>query len=112
MAIPYLLMGNIGEKGTYLRKDEGHFERQRIDLRSGRATRVDTAARRLHLESGDPISFDRLLIATGATPVRPPIPGMLLATRRAEPSSSNSLTMPASVTSTFVSAASRFIYRC
>jgi NADPH-dependent 2,4-dienoyl-CoA reductase/sulfur reductase-like enzyme len=76
MAIPYLLMGNIGEKGTYLRKDEGHFERQRIDLRSGRATRVDTAARRLHLESGDPISFDRLLIATGATPVRPPIPGM------------------------------------
>jgi len=76
MAIPYLLMGNIGEKGTYLRKDEGHFERQRIDLRSDRATRVDTTARRLHLESGDPISFDRLLIATGATPVRPPIPGM------------------------------------
>ena len=37
MAIPYLLMGNIGEEGTYLRKDKDHFARQRIELRTGRA---------------------------------------------------------------------------
>lgn len=32
MAIPYLLMGNIQEEGTYLRKDKQHFEKLGIDL--------------------------------------------------------------------------------
>jgi hypothetical protein len=27
MAIPYLLIGNIDEKGTYLRKQADHFDR-------------------------------------------------------------------------------------
>ena len=34
MAIPYLLMGDIGEEGTYLRKDKDHFAQQRIQLRT------------------------------------------------------------------------------
>jgi NADPH-dependent 2,4-dienoyl-CoA reductase/sulfur reductase-like enzyme len=76
MAIPYLLMGNIGEKGTYLRKDERHFETQRIELRTGKATTVATTARRVHLDDGTQLSFDCLLIATGASPIRAPIPGM------------------------------------
>lgn len=76
MAIPYLLMGNIGEQGTYLRKDAGHFERQRIERCAGKATKLDTTARLVHFENGNALAFDRLLIATGATPVRPPIPGM------------------------------------
>ena len=76
MAIPYLLMGNIDEQGTYLRKDPGHFERQRIDLRTGKATAVDTTARHVQFTDGSALPYDRLLIATGATPIRPPIPGM------------------------------------
>jgi NAD(P)H-nitrite reductase large subunit len=76
MAIPYLLMGNIGEQGTYLRKDKDHFGQQRIELRTGKATAVDTAGRRVRLDDGTTLSFDRLLIATGATPIRPPIRGM------------------------------------
>jgi len=75
MAIPYLLMGNIGEEGTYLRKDKDHFARQRIELRAGRARAVDADARRIHLDDGSVVPFDRLLIATGATPIRPPISG-------------------------------------
>ena len=76
MAIPYLLMGNIGEQGTYLRKDKDHFAHQRIQLRRGRARAVDTDARNVQLDDGSVLPFDRLLIATGATPVRPPIRGM------------------------------------
>ena len=76
MAIPYLLMGNIGEEGTYLRKDKDHFARQRIQLRTGRACAVDTDARHVRLDDGTVLPFDRLLIATGATPIRPPIRGM------------------------------------
>ena len=76
MAIPYLLMGNIGEEGTYLRKDKDHFARQRIQLRTGRARAVDADARQVRLDDGTVLPFDRLLIATGATPIRPPIRGM------------------------------------
>jgi NAD(P)H-nitrite reductase large subunit len=78
MAIPYLLMGQIEEPGTWLRKDPGHFERLGIALKAGRARSVDTKARAVKLESGESLAYDRLLIATGATPNRPPIPGIEL----------------------------------
>lgn len=76
MAIPYLLMGNIGEQGTYLRKEPDHLGRLRIQMLTGRATALDAAARSVSFEDGSTLSFDRLLIATGATPIRPPIRGM------------------------------------
>jgi NADPH-dependent 2,4-dienoyl-CoA reductase/sulfur reductase-like enzyme len=79
MAIPYLLMGNVGEEGTYLRHTPGHFERLRIELKRGRATRVDTAKREVMLDDGCVLPFGRLLIATGSHPVRPPIPGIATA---------------------------------
>jgi len=76
MAIPYLLIGNVGEGGTHLRHTTGHFESLRIELRRGRAKSIDTAARAVKLEDGNVIGFDRLLIATGSSPMRPPIPGI------------------------------------
>ncbi|HZQ62859.1 MAG TPA: FAD-dependent oxidoreductase, partial [Casimicrobiaceae bacterium] len=76
MAIPYLLMGDIREEGAYLRKDANHFERLRIALRTASATSVDTAARRVHLGDGSAVPFDRLLIATGAKPIKPAIAGI------------------------------------
>jgi NAD(P)H-nitrite reductase large subunit len=76
MAIPYLLIGDIDEKGTWLRKDPSHFARLRIALKEGRAASVDAAARAVKLESGEILYFDRLLVATGSRPNRPPIPGL------------------------------------
>lgn len=76
MAIPYLLTGNIDEPGTYLRKDAGHYERLGIRLMHARAERVDSAARRVTLSSGKELPYDRLLIASGAHPLRPKIPGI------------------------------------
>ncbi len=76
MAIPYLLMGNIGEEGTYLRKDASHFATLGIELRRCRATAVDTAKREVRLDSGDLLSYDRLLIASGVSSNRPPIEGI------------------------------------
>ena len=76
MAIPYLLMGNIAEQGTWLRKGTGHFEALQIKLVQARATNVDTGARTVALDDGQQLRFDALLIATGSTPVRPPIPGI------------------------------------
>lgn len=79
MAIPYLLIKQIGEQGTWLRKTAGHYEAQRIEVLQGRAVALDRAAHRLTLADGNSLSYDKLLIATGSRPVAPPIPGMDLA---------------------------------
>ncbi len=76
MAIPYLLIGKVGEEGTWLRKSKTHFDDLRIDIVQARATRVDTSARTVLLDNGQALSFDKLLIATGSSPVRPPISGL------------------------------------
>jgi len=76
MAIPYLLEGNIDESGTWLRKTPGHFEKLGVRLLNGRAVAVDTPARRVLFADGHFETYDRLLVATGSHPVRPPIPGV------------------------------------
>ncbi|NWG73291.1 MAG: NAD(P)/FAD-dependent oxidoreductase [Rubrivivax sp.] len=77
MAIPYLLIGNIGEAGTHLRHGADHYAKLRLEVRRGvRATGVDTAARTVALDDGSTVAFDRLLIATGSRPASPPIPGI------------------------------------
>ena len=76
MAIPYLLMGQVGEPGTYLRHDPAHFEKLRITLKRSRAKELDADKRRLLLDDGNTLGFDTLLIATGSSPIRPPIRGI------------------------------------
>lgn len=76
MAIPYLLIGNIDERGTYLRKTATHFDDLRITQVKAKVTRVDAAGKTVHLDNGSTLGFDKLLIATGSHPVRPPIAGM------------------------------------
>ncbi len=76
MAIPYLLIGNVGEEGTHLRHTAGHFENLRIELKRGRAKAVDTTKRSVALDDGSTLAFDKLLIATGSSPASPPIPGI------------------------------------
>ncbi len=76
MAIPYLLIGNVDERGTYLRKSDDHFERLRIEVVHARAQSVNTSKREVLLDNGQSLTFDRLLIATGSRPVQLPIPGI------------------------------------
>lgn len=76
MAIPYLLIGNVDEPGTYLRKSPTHFADLGVQLVQARAQTVDAQARTVQLDNGQSLAFDKLLIATGSSPVRPPIPGI------------------------------------
>jgi len=76
MAIPYLLEGNIGESGTYLRKNPSHFEGLRIHQVRASAKSVDIASKTVTTADGQTFAFDTLLIATGSHPVQPPIPGI------------------------------------
>jgi len=76
MAIPYYLTGSIDEAGTTLRKTAGHYDGLDIRIRHGRIERVDPDAGRLALEGGGSVKFEKLLLATGASPIRPPIEGL------------------------------------
>ena len=78
MAIPYLLMGDIQEAGTYLRKDANHFGNLKIELLVAKADKVDTKNKIVFLNDDKAVSYDKLLIASGSRPVAPPIPGMNL----------------------------------
>ena len=54
--------------------DEGFYAEHAIELRTSmRATALATGARTVSLADGSQLGYDRLLIATGAVPRRPPI---------------------------------------
>ena len=76
MAIPYYLTGKVEESGTYLRRSPNHFESHRIELVHGEVTTVDAAGHKVMLNDGSAIDYDKLLIATGAEPIIPPVAGM------------------------------------
>ena len=76
MAIPYYLIDNIEESGTYLRDPKAHFGAQNIEVVQQRVDSIDTAGKSLNLADGSSRNYDKLLIATGSTPVSPPIPGL------------------------------------
>jgi NAD(P)H-nitrite reductase large subunit len=78
MAIPYLLMGNINETGTYLRKSISHYADLRIERVTSRVNAINAPARSLSLSDGSSLTFDKLLIASGSKPAQPPVPGINL----------------------------------
>ncbi|HJV50836.1 MAG TPA: FAD-dependent oxidoreductase [Noviherbaspirillum sp.] len=75
-AIPHLLSGQLNETGTHLRRERDYFSRLRIQLKTGRADHVSSRTRTVKMDDGSVIEFDKLLIATGAAPRVPPIPGI------------------------------------
>jgi len=76
MAIPYFLSSMIDEAGTDLRKTPGHFQDLGINVQHGWVEGVSPDAGRLDLRGGQTVPFDRLLVATGASAIRPPIEGL------------------------------------
>lgn len=69
------LRGEVEADSTYVHP-ESFYAEQNVDLRLETVVeRLDASARELVLATGDRISFDRLVIASGATPRRPTVPG-------------------------------------
>ena len=72
------LAGNAPEDWIPLRPDDFYAENA-IDLRLGANVRtIDVAARAVVTDDGSRVPYDRLLLATGAEPIRLPLPGMEL----------------------------------
>jgi NADPH-dependent 2,4-dienoyl-CoA reductase/sulfur reductase-like enzyme/nitrite reductase/ring-hydroxylating ferredoxin subunit len=69
------LAGNAPEAWVPLRPDAWYSENH-LDLRLRTSvTGIDVAAREVALKDGGRVPYDRLLLATGAEPVRLPVPG-------------------------------------
>lgn len=72
-AIPYAIEGLFEPEKVY-KKDELVTE-VRVNLIQRKAAKVDLKARHVVDEAGDEYSADLIFIATGASPIIPPIPG-------------------------------------
>ena len=54
----------------------GFFDNAQLTLRLGaRVTGIDREARQVMLAEGEPLAYDKLVLATGSTPFVPPVPG-------------------------------------
>lgn len=68
------LAGNAPEEWIPLRPD-GFWAEHGVDLVRGHVTKLDAAAKTLHVDGREPIRFDALLLATGAEPIHLDTPG-------------------------------------
>ena len=81
--IPYWIGGLVEERDALIaRTPEVFRDRHDIDVRTRHeVTAIDTDARTVHVTDLDTgveavHGYDQLLVATGANPVRPPVPGI------------------------------------
>jgi len=69
------LLGKAERSGAQVH-DADWYPEHDVDLRTGvRATALDPAAHRITLDSGEQLAYRALLLATGASPRRLPVPG-------------------------------------
>ena len=70
------LRGEAGEDDVLIQPADWYPQNNVTLLTDSKATGVDTAGKTVTLENGDTVSYQKLLLATGATPRTLDIPGM------------------------------------
>ncbi|MBM5811674.1 MAG: NAD(P)/FAD-dependent oxidoreductase [Gammaproteobacteria bacterium] len=74
--LPYVVSGRSQPARVAL-KDESWLASQRVELRRGRTvTAVDTTDCSVRLDDGSVLGWEKLLLATGADPIVPQVPGL------------------------------------
>ncbi|WP_334598602.1 FAD-dependent oxidoreductase [Pseudomonas alvandae] len=72
----YVLAGDMAADKTPPLRDETYFTQQRIERRHGEVTDLDVDARQIRLASGETLSYDAVLLATGGVPKTPGLSGL------------------------------------
>ncbi len=70
-----LLAGEL-EEASLLLHDRAWFERERVELLEDEVTSIDRVRQEVRLRGGRVLPYDRLVLANGAHPFAPPIPGI------------------------------------
>lgn len=74
--LPHVVSGR-SDPGTVFLRDENWLRTHKVRfLRAHEVSRVDAAASVAQFATGEPVHYEKLLVATGAAPARPPIPGL------------------------------------
>lgn len=71
----HLVSGEVAEEALYL-VPEGFYAGQGVEFLADKAVAIDVDRRQVQLASGQMVGYDRLLLATGARPKRPAVPGI------------------------------------
>jgi nitrite reductase (NADH) large subunit len=75
MGISRLVYGRSAMQGLYLLPEQWYDEHQIVAWLNTKASRVDLASKRVFLATGDTLSYDRLILATGSSSALPPVTG-------------------------------------
>ncbi|NMM27343.1 MAG: NAD(P)/FAD-dependent oxidoreductase [Glaciimonas sp.] len=74
--LPYVVSGRSDPRRVFLR-DDAYFSQHNVNYLKGAALcALNTDDNRVCLTNGDDIGYQKLLLATGATPQLPPVPGL------------------------------------
>ena len=74
--LPYVVSGRSDPGRVFLR-DEAYFAEHKVNyLRGAKVQKINADSNAVELADGSQIGFDKLLLATGAAPLLPPIPGL------------------------------------
>ena len=75
--IPYWIAGQVTDREDLIARTPAEFAARDITVRTGtRAEAIDLDAGEVRTRDGDRLGWDRLVIATGGRPARPPVPGL------------------------------------
>ncbi len=75
--LTYWMSGHTPKERLFFREMGSWAKDHRVDLRCGKQVKaIDFQRQAVTLSPGEEIAYDRLLIATGAVPLIPPIPGI------------------------------------
>jgi NADPH-dependent 2,4-dienoyl-CoA reductase/sulfur reductase-like enzyme len=72
--IAYYVLDQIPER-QLISRSHAFYRDHHLDLIFATVSQIDPDARLVYLDSGQPIAYDALLLATGASAVKPPFPG-------------------------------------
>ncbi|MGY1811562.1 FAD-dependent oxidoreductase [Blastococcus sp. SYSU D00820] len=75
--IPYWVGDVVPDRDRLIARTPPEFAAQQIDVRTGtRAEEIDLDAGTVRTSDGGSLGYDRLVVATGGRPLRPPVPGL------------------------------------
>ena len=74
--LPYVVSGLVDAKEAFLRDEEAVNRYGAEFKRDAKVVRVEPQTKTVELESGESIQYEKLLLATGARPMLPPISGL------------------------------------
>ena len=73
--LPYYLRGKVPYEHLFIR-DEDYFSSQEVACVTDTVLSIDAEQKVVHLAGGNQLPYDKLLIATGSSPIKPPITGL------------------------------------